>query len=132
MKRENVEVTALETRFHLLVPAVRAYTACVLNVLGRSAWGVEIYLVGNSVMKMNVLSYPAPADMPRPDWDGRFLGELYVNPREARARGEQLQTLLIHGILHLVGYDHEQKKDILDMQAEEGRLLNICKSISLD
>lgn len=132
MKRKSVEVTASEPRFRLLVPAVRAYATCVLRALGKQAWGMEVCLVGDSVMRTNVLSYSAPADAPRPDWGGRFLGELYLNPHEARERGEKLQVLIIHGILHLVGYDHERKQDILKMRTEEKQLLVICKSILLD
>lgn len=50
--------------------------------------------------------------------------------RQARAAGlsldEEVQRLLIHGVLHLVGYDHERgEADAHRMQAEERRILGL-------
>jgi probable rRNA maturation factor len=64
----------------------------------------------------NVLSFPAPQN---PE---RFLGDIAlahgVCAREAREQGKplahHLQHLVAHGLLHLLGYDHET-----DAQAEE-------------
>jgi probable rRNA maturation factor len=49
-----------------------------------------------------------------PGPDGRLVGDVYVCPwvaqREARSRGivleEELTRLIIHGVLHVLGYDH--------------------------
>lgn len=64
----------------------------------------------------NVLSFPAPQN---PE---RFLGDIAlaygVCAREASEQGKSLknhlQHLVAHGVLHLLGYDHET-----DAQAEE-------------
>jgi probable rRNA maturation factor len=64
----------------------------------------------------NVLSFPAPQN---PE---RFLGDVAlaygVCAREATEQGKSLahhlQHLVAHGVLHLLGYDHET-----DAQAEE-------------
>jgi len=48
--------------------------------------------------------------------DDALLGDVVISldtaTRQARARGvdtaEELRTLLIHGVLHLLGYDHER------------------------
>jgi len=64
----------------------------------------------------NVLSFPAPQN---PE---RFLGDIAlafgVCAREAEEQGKplahHLQHLVAHGVLHLLGYDHET-----DAQAEE-------------
>ncbi len=62
------------------------------------------------------------------------LGDIVISMpaavRQARAAGEPLQLeidrLLIHGLLHLLGYDHEQgEAKERAMQAEEGRLLRV-------
>jgi probable rRNA maturation factor len=47
-----------------------------------------------------------------PTVDGRvFLGEIVIAPEIARRGGPDLETelrkLMVHGILHLLGYDHE-------------------------
>jgi probable rRNA maturation factor len=43
---------------------------------------------------------------------------------------EELQILLVHGLLHLLGYDHIRPEDALPMRAEEARLLTLLQSPS--
>ncbi|HSA90196.1 MAG TPA: rRNA maturation RNase YbeY [Burkholderiales bacterium] len=47
--------------------------------------------------------------------------------REARARGKSVAAhyahLVVHGCLHLRGYDHEKKRDAARMEAREIRIL---------
>ena len=38
---------------------------------------------------------------------------------------ERIPLLLIHGILHMLGYDHETEEDWAQMTKEEDRLLNL-------
>ncbi|HKA53396.1 MAG TPA: rRNA maturation RNase YbeY [Candidatus Binatia bacterium] len=58
----------------------------------------------------DVLSFPL-ADALQPSLLGDVVISIETAARQARRRGhslrEELQTLLIHGILHLLGYDHE-------------------------
>ena len=72
----------------------------------------------------NVLSFPAtvPAGvMPQP------LGDLVICPmvlkREAKQQGKSERAhwahLVVHGTLHLVGYDHEQDRDAQRMERRE-------------
>jgi probable rRNA maturation factor len=66
----------------------------------------------------DVLSFPAAADDPRPQSrvTSRHLGDIViargVARRQARAAGhagpEELRILALHGLLHLLGYDHER------------------------
>lgn len=73
----------------------------------------------------NVLSFPAP-DSARP-----HLGDLIlaygVCAAEAAQQGKSLSDhlshLTIHGVLHLLGHDHEVEDDAETMEAEERRLL---------
>lgn len=61
---------------------------------------------------------------------GKLLGDVVIGietaARQARAarRGldEELARLLIHGILHLLGWDHEEPAEARRMRAEERRL----------
>ena len=63
----------------------------------------------------DVLSFPAETNRSRP---GSHLGEIViargVARRQARAAGhagpEELRILALHGLLHLLGYDHERDK----------------------
>lgn len=69
----------------------------------------------------NVLSFPAP---PNPE---DHLGDVAlaygVCVREAAEQGKSLahhlQHLVAHGVLHLVGYDHETDDDAEDMEGLE-------------
>lgn len=80
----------------------------------------------------NVLSFPAPAppgglaaDMPRALGDVVLALETLVD--EARTAGipaaNHFQHLLIHGLLHLIGYDHETDAEAERMEALETVLL---------
>ena len=75
----------------------------------------------------NVLSFPAPpAGGERP-----FIGDIVLAyetiAAEARAEGKpfayHFAHLCVHGFLHLLGYDHERKKDAEVMEAAEREIL---------
>ncbi len=78
----------------------------------------------------NCLSFPAPVF---PDASSRrtVLGDIAIAPAvvaaEAIAQGKRLldhyRHLLIHSTLHLLGYDHEEHGEALEMEALEIRLL---------
>jgi probable rRNA maturation factor len=67
----------------------------------------------------DVLSFPLG--------DPDLLGEVYISLQrakvQARAYGltyeEELKRLLVHGLLHLMGYDHIKKADRLTMEERE-------------
>lgn len=86
---------------------------------------VEVYLVNDNLMEKNVLAFPAPKDFPRPDIKNfQNLGEIYLNPGYIKERQEDFSYLLIHGFLHLLGYDHKIKEEADKMMAEEKKLLS--------
>jgi len=81
----------------------------------------------------NVLSFPAaplPAGMRRSGADCP-LGDLVICAtvvrEEAREQGKALGShwahLIVHGALHLVGYDHEKDADATRMERREIRVL---------
>ena len=73
----------------------------------------------------DVLSFEASADMKRESPE--YLGDLLLCPayaaHEADRRGisheEELARLVIHGVLHLVGYDHATATDEARMFAKQ-------------
>jgi probable rRNA maturation factor len=82
----------------------------------------------------NVLSFPAlqpPAGAEVPDDMPRMLGDIaiaYPTTRreadeEAKAFGNHLSHLAVHGFLHLVGYDHENDAEAETMEALEREIL---------
>ena len=71
----------------------------------------------------NVLSFPEPAHFPHPETKKRYLGEVYLNRTILRRSPERAKALLLHGILHLLGYDHKKKVDIAKMEGLEKKIL---------
>ncbi len=84
---------------------------------------VEINLVTDAEMQKNVLSYEAPKGFARPDIAEKPLGEIYLNPGYIKAHNEDFDLMLIHGFLHLLGFDHKTDSDQANMEAKEGELL---------
>jgi probable rRNA maturation factor len=76
----------------------------------------------------NVLAFPAaPAPGVRPRPLGDVLICAAVLRREARAQGKSEEAhwahLVVHGTLHLVGYDHEEARDAARMERREVAVL---------
>jgi probable rRNA maturation factor len=80
----------------------------------------------------NVLSFPAPKDQPVPPGELPLLGDIVLGfgicAREAEEAGKTLGNhtchLIVHGVLHLLGYDHENDKDAQVMEAAEIKILS--------
>jgi probable rRNA maturation factor len=79
----------------------------------------------------NVLSFPAAA-LPAAIYGAvRPLGDLVICPQvlrtEAREQRKSLRAhwahLVVHGALHLIGYDHERDADATRMERREIRVL---------
>jgi probable rRNA maturation factor len=77
----------------------------------------------------NVLSFAGAGDVP----DGRhFLGELVicapVVAREARAQRKPVKAhwahMTVHGVLHLLGFDHERRPEAAKMTSREIQILD--------
>ena len=75
----------------------------------------------------NVLSFPEPAHFPHPETKKRYLGEIYLNRDILHKSPERAKALLLHGVLHLLGYDHIKKADIIKMEALEIKMLKKIK-----
>jgi len=76
----------------------------------------------------DVLSFPAEKAGGELRSGRRFLGDIAIAPetarryarRDGRALREELRVLILHGVLHLLGYDHET--DHGEMERMEQRL----------
>jgi probable rRNA maturation factor len=76
----------------------------------------------------NVLSFPSPGG---PSSEPRFLGDIVLAfetiEREAGTEGKPLAHhvahLAVHGVLHLLGYDHERDSEAEKMERRERIIL---------
>jgi rRNA maturation RNase YbeY len=109
----------------------------------RARGGVAIALVSDGTSRSlnrrfrrtdratDVLAFPAEASEPAPPRSAeRDLGDIAIATgvarRQAREAGHsyeaELRVLALHGLLHLLGYDHHEPKDAARMAREERRL----------
>ena len=125
------------------LPAARDFRLWAAAALGAGARGREISvsLVGAARSRAlnahyrgrdhatNVLSFPAPPQGAA--GSAGLLGDLVICPAvlraEARAQHKSARAhwahLVVHGVLHLAGYDHERADDARRMERREVRVL---------
>lgn len=85
----------------------------------------------------NVLAFPL-AGGPEPEVETSMLGDVVISIdtalRESKEIGETLERtidrLIIHGVLHLLGYDHEKSAaEAKRMEKEEKRLMALVMEV---
>lgn len=135
-KPAQIDVSVRERRWHSVEDLDALINGAVLaarETLGLAQPGdLSIALIGDEHMAQlnleyrgkdkptNVLSFPSEGPAP-------IMGDIALSfetvSREARekkiALSDHLQHLVIHGYLHLSGYDHETDDDAQDMEALE-------------
>ncbi|MFA5386702.1 MAG: rRNA maturation RNase YbeY [Candidatus Paceibacterota bacterium] len=101
----------------------------VLKILQKKAVSLEIFLVSSQKLKhfnkeyrkknkpANVLSFKEPREFLYPDHKKR-IGEIFLNISAVSDR-ERLALFLVHGILHLFGYEHKTKSGRIRMEKKE-------------
>ncbi len=75
----------------------------------------------------NVLSFDAQKDFPRPDLNKKtkYLGEIYINPSYIKKHKESQEAMLTHGLLHLLGFNHERESDKIRMHKLEKKISSV-------
>lgn len=106
-------------------PGLARWVAAIAPVRARGT--VTIVLTGDAAMRRlnrewrgvdratDVLSFPADDDGPRVRGQAKHLGDIVIATGVARrqavsarhAYATELKVLALHGLLHLLGYDHE-------------------------
>jgi probable rRNA maturation factor len=132
---------------------VRAIAQRMLSFLARDSAELSILLTDDSYIRVlnrdhrgkdrptDVLAFPQDEDGPggtelagpAPD---QLLGDVVISldtaERQARSRRraliDEVSFLLAHGILHLVGYDHQDDAEEARMNAMTKRLLRATRS----
>jgi probable rRNA maturation factor len=140
----SVYIRSTTRRDRVDLRGLRRVTETLLDAIGERGASVGLSLVGDAAIRtMNrtyrgkdrptdVLSFPLlPMPVPRGgDAPERMLGDVVISMDTARRQAAgydapldaELKRLLIHGVLHLVGHDHEDSAERATMEAEERRL----------
>ncbi|PYG02988.1 putative rRNA maturation factor [Thioalkalivibrio sp. ALE21] len=140
----------LEVAVQYAVPRAGVPAARGLHAAARAAWrgedsaGVTLRIVDadegrelNHAFRgrdyaTNVLSFPAPDDLIMPPGAGpACLGDIVlcdpVLQREAREQGKRVNDhythMVVHGMLHLQGFDHQDAGEAAEMEALETAIL---------
>ena len=125
---------------------LRKIAAAILTGLEKSEAELSVALVGDREMRplnakyrkknktTDVLSFPADPSMPS---KAALLGDVIISVEQAKRQAKERKTslkmemvsLLIHGILHLSGYDHERSQRQAKIMAslEQKLLGHLCE-----
>ena len=125
------EITITEPRWHRFVPNLARIVTRAMDLTGCPA---NVILTDDLTLRRlnardrgrnkptNVLTYEYPPEI---------LLALGTVRREAAAEqksvADHLSHLLVHGSLHLAGYDHDHPGDARRMEQAETRLLSVLK-----
>jgi len=133
--KNKVKVLTLDRRYSKFTRGIEDAAYFFLEALDKNLVSVEIYLVGNTKMRelnnthrgmdkpTNVLAFEVPKNFPNPDGDFVSIGELYICPPYINKHKEDVNYLLLHGLLHLFSFNHENKSDRIRMETLENKLM---------
>lgn len=123
----KISVVSLEKNFEKFEENVEKIALKILKILNKSDISAEIYLIGNRKMKFlnkkfrgkdkttTILSFEEPRNFILPSSKFKRIGEIYLNCQLSAVSCQ----LLMHGILHLFGYNHQKKNDRIKMERIE-------------
>ena len=134
----HIQVHATRILFKKDVRRARNVARFVLDSLKKKDKVIDIFLLSQSKMQKinkqwhgkdeptNILSF-AERDIlekfPKIMSDENYLGEIYISPDFVLKHKQSFDHMVIHGILHVLGYDHIHEKDAEKMEKIEKRIL---------
>lgn len=115
---------------------LRADGVVLLRGLGRPRAELSVLLCDDAFiadLNQRYRGKAGPTDVLSFAMDDTLLGDVVISLPTARRQAEalghpldvELRVLLVHGLLHLVGHDHEAPGDDARMAAEEARCLRL-------
>jgi probable rRNA maturation factor len=132
--RKAAEAAIAESGFPQLAESSRPVELSIRLAGDEEVRGLNAHWRGKD-KPTNVLSFPMaePYELEQADEDGPaiMLGDIIlahgVCEREAAGKGVSINQhathLVVHGTLHLLGYDHEAEADAAEMESREVRAL---------
>lgn len=133
----GVSVISLDRKFKKFEQEIRKTALKILKILNKTGVAVEIYLIDGRKMRFlnkrfrgkdkttTILSFEEPRNFILPESKSRKIGEIYL---KLPITDYPISQLLIHGLLHLLGYNHQKKSDRIKMELKERKLLKFLIS----
>jgi probable rRNA maturation factor len=144
-----ITIKNAQRKFEINIKKIEQDITKILNFLNYKDFDIGILLTNNkNIQKVNkkyrnknkptdILSFPYHTDLQAGkrikvrEEEDKNLGDLILSLEHIEKEAEKLkipveqhiQRLLVHGICHLLGYDHIKDKDWRKMRAKEGWLL---------
>lgn len=151
----------IDSRLPFTVNTVRIERArqILLRAIGRTEGEVDVLLTDDPGIRelnarwrsaprpTNVLAFPPSGPLPE-EMRGGFLGDVAISMETARREAEEhgtgidarIETLLVHGIAHLLGEDHELgpyeahrmamlEAELIDLLHREKTMADLCINI---
>ena len=123
------EVVNRQRRRKINAKQWREFTGKAVRAIGRDSESATIVFVSDDAIKKlnrrfrgkslatDVLSFPAGSEVFE-EQDGSHLGDVVISVERAAAQAKanklsfsgEVEQLILHGLLHLCGYDHETDK----------------------
>jgi probable rRNA maturation factor len=143
----RAEVLAGEIPLPPWAESLAAFSVKALDALGKENWDLSILLCGNRYIRelnaryrgrdeaTDVLSFALGADSPNGEGGRCLPGDIVISLEtlEENSRyfevsfDEELRRVIIHGILHLSGMDHETNEDGEPMLLLQEEILKTVK-----
>ena len=144
----RVAVSNRQQTIKLDVPRLKRRARCVLRDMGRAETELSVVFVDDEEMQRLNAAYrllDRPTDVLAfamtegafGDLNPQILGDVVISTQTAQRQAEragrsgddELDALLVHGILHLIGYDHERSAaDARTMRNQERRLRRLLQT----
>ena len=120
-------------------PKVKGNILKTLKILKKDDLKAEIFFVSEKEIfnlnkqyrkknkATNVLSFENLPGFIEPKGKQTLLGEIYLCPDYINQKGQNMSALAIHGLLHLLGFDHIKREERQIMEAKEKGLFTKLK-----
>jgi rRNA maturation RNase YbeY len=154
----GVTVHGIDKKFEALKNPIRKQVLEILLALKKDGVAIDVLLIGNRKMRAlnkkyrgkdastNVLSFEEPKQFVYPESlsanrrSAQPKGEIYLNPEMSsdwwvgKKKSEEflsIRFLLVHGVLHLFGYDHIEDGDAVKMERKEAAVMKLLENETL-
>lgn len=133
----GIRITTERSEWRILGKEAERILKRSLFLLKKKGISADLFLVSAPTMRRanrvfrgkdtatNILSFEWKEEFPHPDEKRgtRYLGEIIIAPTVVRKRKDCFPLLVVHGLLHLLGYTHTRVRDRITMERVEARLL---------